>query len=287
MAVDYSKLKANGFMLQKQKDRFSARLRVVGGNLTCAQLTTIAKVAKRFGAGRVHLTSRQSVEIPFVKLEEIEDFIAALKEGGVEMGASGPRVRTITACQGGACCPSGNIDAYELAKDLDARYYGRTLPHKFKIGVTGCPNNCLKAEENDVGIKGGAVVTPDADKCVRCGACAKVCRPGAITITDEGARVDRKLCRRCGKCAKKCPKGAIDAKFGYIVSFGGTFGNEIVSAKTITPLVEDKETLFRVVDAALDFFERNAQKGERLAKTIKRTGRVQFNRIVRAAYKNK
>ena len=32
--------------------------------------------------------------------------------------------------------------------------FGHDLPHKFKFGVTGCQNNCLKAEENDVGIKG-------------------------------------------------------------------------------------------------------------------------------------
>ncbi len=64
------------------------------------------------------------------------------------------RVRTVTACQGNTICPSGNIDSYDIAVKLDERYFGRELPHKFKFGVTGCQNNCLKAEENDVGIKG-------------------------------------------------------------------------------------------------------------------------------------
>lgn len=287
MTIDYSRLKANGFMPQKQENRFSARLRVVGGNLTCEQLATISKVAERFGEGRVHLTSRQSVEIPFIKLEEIEDFIVALNKGGLEMGASGARARTVTACQGGACCPSGNIDAYELAKELDARYYGKILPHKFKIGVTGCPNNCLKAEENDVGVKGCAIVETSSDKCVQCGACAKICRKGALTVNGDGPQIDRKSCRLCGKCAKKCPRGALVARSGHLVYFGGTFGNEIVSGKTVTPVVEDKETLFRVVDATLSFFENNALKGERLAKTIKRVGRAKFNKVVRDAFRSK
>ena len=44
MAVDYATLKKGGFMRQKQKNNFSLRLRVVGGNLTAKQLATIAGV---------------------------------------------------------------------------------------------------------------------------------------------------------------------------------------------------------------------------------------------------
>ena len=67
MAVDYATLKKGGFMRQKQKNNFSLRLRVVGGHLTATQLAQVAKVAEEFGEGYVHLTSRQSLEIPFIK----------------------------------------------------------------------------------------------------------------------------------------------------------------------------------------------------------------------------
>ena len=102
MAVDYAVLKKGGFMRQKQKNNFSLRLRVVGGNLTAEQLAKVAEVAEKFGDGHVHLTSRQSVEIPFIKLEDIDAVKAALAEGGVQPGVCGPRVRTTTACQGNA-----------------------------------------------------------------------------------------------------------------------------------------------------------------------------------------
>ena len=72
MAVDYSTLKKGGFMRQKQKNCFSLRLAVVGGNLTAENLKTIAEVADKYGDGHVHLTSRQSVEIPFIKLDDID-----------------------------------------------------------------------------------------------------------------------------------------------------------------------------------------------------------------------
>ena len=133
MAVDYKTLKKGGFMRQKQKNNFSLRLRVVGGNVTADQLAKIAEVAKEYGNGYVHLTSRQGVEIPFIKLEQIEEVKAALEEAAVEPGVCGPRVRTITACQGSEICPSGCIDTYSLAQELDQRYFGRELPHKFKL----------------------------------------------------------------------------------------------------------------------------------------------------------
>ena len=163
MAADYAALKAGGFMRQKQKDMFSMRLRVVGGTVTVQQLKAIAEAAEKYGHSYVHLTSRQGVEIPFIRLEDIEEVKDYLARSDVEPGVCGPRVRTVTACQGGRCCPSGCIDALEIAEELDRRYFGRQLPHKFKFGVTGCQNNCLKAEENDLGVKGGMVISWNED----------------------------------------------------------------------------------------------------------------------------
>ena len=144
--VDYATLKKGGFMRQKQKNNFSLRLACVGGALTAENLKKIAEVAEKYGDGYVHLTSRQGVEIPFIKLDDIDDVTADLAKGGCRPGVCGPRVRTVTACQGNTVCPSGNINSYDIAVKLNERYFGRELPHKFKFGVTGCQNNCLKAE---------------------------------------------------------------------------------------------------------------------------------------------
>lgn len=286
MAPDYATLKKGGFMRQKQKNNFSLRLRVVGGNLTARQLAKIAEVSEKFGDGHVHLTSRQSVEIPFIKLDDIDSVKAALAEGGVEPGVCGPRVRTITACQGEAVCPSGCIDTYALAKELDDRYFARELPHKFKFGITGCQNNCLKSEENDLGIKGGIKVKWNKDACISCGVCEKACRTNAITVKDGDISVEESKCNFCGRCVKSCPTEAWDTVHGYIVSFGGLFGNSINKGEPIIPFVESKEKLLDICDAAIKFFEENADAGERFKFTLDRVGRDKFEQRIREVYGN-
>ena len=284
MAVDYAALKKGGFMRQKQKNHFSLRLAVVGGNLTAENLATIAEVAEKYGDGHVHLTSRQSVEIPFIKLEQVEEVKEALAKGGCKPGVCGPRVRTITACQGNQICPSGNIDTYDIAKKLDERYYARELPHKFKFGVTGCQNNCLKAEENDVGIKGASKVVWKEDACISCGVCEKACREGAITIKDGKVLVEESKCNYCGRCAKACPTDAWEVTSGYLLSFGGLFGNRIHKGEELLPIITSEETLFRVTDAAIQFFDDNAKPSERFQFTIERVGIEKFKKVIEKAY---
>ncbi|MDD6637367.1 MAG: 4Fe-4S binding protein [Lachnospiraceae bacterium] len=282
--VDYSALKKGGFMRQKQKGYFSLRLAVVGGNLTAENIRTVADVADKYGKGYVHMTSRQGIEIPFIGFDDIEEVRAELAKGGVKPGVCGPRVRTITACQGSEICPSGCIDTYTLAQELDERYFGRELPHKFKFGVTGCQNNCLKAEENDLGVKGGMVVECDQSACIQCGVCVKACREGAIELKDGKITMDESKCNNCARCVKSCPTEAWKGEPGYIVSFGGTFGNKIYKGEENLPIIKDKETLFRVADAAIGFFEEYANAGERFRATLQRVGEDEFRNRIQAAY---
>jgi dissimilatory sulfite reductase (desulfoviridin) alpha/beta subunit len=284
METDYAALKNGGFMRQVQKNRFSLRLKVVGGNLTTEQIETIAEVSRTFGNGYVHLTSRQGVEIPFIRLEDVQAVKEALLAGGVNTGVCGPRVRTVTACQGAAICPSGCIETSELAIEISERYYGRTLPHKFKFGITGCQNNCMKAEENDVGVKGGYNVRWLSENCIFCGVCLKACREGALSSTEDEIILDPERCNNCGRCVKSCPTDAWYGESIYTVSFGGTFGNRIAKGRSFLPPFRDKAALFRITDAALDFFDAHAEAGERFRSAIERAGWEQFENAMNETF---
>ena len=268
--IDYAALKKGGFMRQARKGKFSMRLKVIGGQLISKQFEKIGEAAAKYGKGYVHLTSRQGVEIPFIDIKDVEAVKKELAGAGVPIGVCGTRVRTVTACQGSAVCPSAAIETSCLARELDERYFGRELPHKFKIGITGCTNNCLKAEENDWGIKGGVLPEWRGEGCTFCGVCEAVCPLGAIRIEAEKKSLDfdAKACSYCGKCIKSCPSDAWSGKNGYILSFGGMFGNEILPGIRLLPILFEKEQVFRAADAAIRFYEAHGKAGERFGKTI-------------------
>jgi len=153
---DTKALKSRGFMKQKGADYFSVRLRVVGGRVTADHLEALARLSREYGRAEVHLTTRQGVEIPNVHGARLEAFEADLADAGLALGPAGPRVRTITACQG-ALCSHGLINSGRVADRIAERFGARGgLPHKFKIGITGCPNGCIKPRENDLGIMGSS-----------------------------------------------------------------------------------------------------------------------------------
>lgn len=274
MEQDDQYLKAHGFLPQVQADYFSLRLRIAGGQLTTAQLQAAQTTAERYGRGQVHLTSRQSVEIPFIQRGDIAAVTALLAEAGLEPAAGGARVRTVTACQGKAVCKSGLIDTSALARELDRRYYGRHLPHKFKLGVTGCRNNCLKAEENDLGIKGAVVPVWQAAACNFCGACAASCPGQAIHVKRGEAllSLNTERCLHCGKCLKICRRQAWQGEAGYVLSFGGLFGNTIAQGKNLLPVITRDADLHQIIESVLAFFAEHGRPKERFRRTVERVG---------------
>jgi dissimilatory sulfite reductase (desulfoviridin) alpha/beta subunit len=270
--IDYVALKNGGFMRQAQKGKFSMRLKVIGGQLTGRQLAGISDVAAKYGRGYVHLTSRQGVEVPFIDVKDIDAVKKELAAAGVYAGTCGARVRTVTACQGNAVCPSASIETGSLAEEFDRRYFGRELPHKFKIGITGCKNNCLKAEENDLGVKGCVLPEWREDDCTFCGLCEAACAEGAIRVEAERNKLDfnKNACAYCGKCVKSCPSDALSGKNGYLLSFGGMFGNTIKPGLRLLPVIFEKEQVLKAADAAIRFYEIHGNAGERLGKTMSR-----------------
>ncbi|MCX7923533.1 MAG: 4Fe-4S binding protein [Clostridia bacterium] len=286
--VDYKELKNNGFIPQVQKDRFSMRIKVFGGKMQSEHLKKVYEISEKYGEGYVHMTSRQSIEIPFIKLEDVEAVRTELKEAGMEPAACGPAVRTITACQGCTVCKSGLIDTTELAGEIDEKYYAKPLPHKFKIGITGCRNNCLKAEENDIGIKGGMKPQWSEDKCTFCGLCQNVCRAKAITVEKQEKKLtfDESKCEMCGRCVKICPTKAWTGESGFVVYVGGLFGNRIQIGKQLIPIVFTKEQLFKVVEAAMEFFNKHGKPKERFGDTLKRVGWKKLEKVLKEVLNN-
>lgn len=157
---DIKRVKGLGFLLNKGTDCFSGRVLSKACVFTAKELAAIAECAETYGNGKVAFTSRLCAEIVGIPYDKIEPARAFMAEHGLYFGGTGAKIRPITACKGTTCI-FGNCDTQGLAAEIHERYYigwgDIALPHKFKIGVGGCPNSCMKPSLNDFGIEANRV----------------------------------------------------------------------------------------------------------------------------------
>jgi dissimilatory sulfite reductase (desulfoviridin) alpha/beta subunit len=271
--VNLDELKRVGIIAQKQKDTFLIRLRTVAGDMTTEELNVVARVSEKFSTGRVHLTTRQAIEIHNIHIDDLQAAREVLERNGIVLGVCGPRGRGIVACPGSATCTSGIIETKELAAELDTLYFRQQTPHKFKIGISGCPNNCSKPVENDIGIMGGVLPAWDREGCIACRLCVSICPTQAISQQDKTFLLDNDKCRLCGLCITNCPKNAWKAqKTGYTLYLGGTMGAKPRLGTKAKVLIESKKELLGCIKRAFDQYVAQGRKRERFGHMLDRIG---------------
>ena len=154
---EVERLKWVGIYPQRQGgDAFMMRIKIPGGHLTSPQLREIGVVADAFGEGPdgtesrifgsryADLTTRQTVQIHWLRIEDIPRIWRRLAAVGLTtVQACGDSARNVT------CCPVSGVDAEEafdalpVARAISDFFTGNreyaNLPRKFKIAVTGLP----------------------------------------------------------------------------------------------------------------------------------------------------
>ncbi len=152
-----ARVKGMGFLRNRGTDCFSGRVVPVGTVFSAADFRELSYIAEHFGNGKLICTSRQSIEIPEIPYELIDEVVSYAEAHGIFFGGTGAKVRPVTACKG-TTCVYGTFDTQALAAKIHHAYYlgwrDVQLPHKFKIAVGGCPNSCIKPSLNDFGVEG-------------------------------------------------------------------------------------------------------------------------------------
>ena len=274
-----NKVKGLGCLKDKRfDDVFNIRVITRNGKITADEQRAIAEAADLYGSGEVAMTSRMTVEIQGVAYNNIPLLIIFLRENGLETGGTGPKVRPIVSCKG-TTCVFGLIDTFSLSRKIHdlfyVGYHDTVLPHKFKIAVGGCPNNCVKPDLNDIGIIGQCIFVPDLDKCRGCKICAieNACPMKAAKLVEGKIVIDSEVCNRCGRCYSKCPFGAFEnAKEGYKVCIGGRWGKKTAQGKPLSKIFSTEDEVLCVIAKAIILFREEGVKGERFADTIERLG---------------
>src|SRR5207237_2747393 len=140
---------------QRQDGVHMIRTKIPGGLLTADQMRSLAEVADRFGGGKGHLTPRQNMQYHFVPLLQVPDALHMLADGRLTTReACYNTVRNVTACPLAGVHAEEPFDVQPYARRLALAFLHKeltdSLPRKFKVAFSGCPEDCIATAINDV-----------------------------------------------------------------------------------------------------------------------------------------
>ena len=145
-----------GTYAQRQDGVQMQRIKIPGGVLSADQMVCLADAADRFGSSFVHLTTREDVQIYYLKLEEAPNLLRFLAAADITTReACGNTVRNITACYRAGTSPTEVFDvapyAHALFRYLVRNDHNQVMGRKFKITFEGCAEDHIATAIKDPG----------------------------------------------------------------------------------------------------------------------------------------
>jgi sulfite reductase (NADPH) hemoprotein beta-component len=146
----------NGLYLQLHA--YMLRVAIPYGTLNPRQMRQLGMIADRWDKGYGHFTTRQNIQYNWPKLEDVPAILSALADVGMHaIQTSGNCVRNVTADHFAGAAADEIEDPRPIAELL--RQWStdhpefQFLPRKFKIAVTGSPNDRAVTRAHDIGLR--------------------------------------------------------------------------------------------------------------------------------------
>lgn len=146
----------NGLYLQLHA--YMLRVAIPYGTINPRQMRQLAMIADRWDKGYGHFTTRQNIQFNWPKLPDVPAILQALADVGMHaIQTSGNCVRNVTADHFAGAAADEIEDPRPVAELL--RQWStdhpefQFLPRKFKIAITGSPNDRAVTRAHDIGLR--------------------------------------------------------------------------------------------------------------------------------------
>jgi sulfite reductase (ferredoxin) len=144
---------------QKQKNYSLIHVRLMLGDVTAAQLKTLAGVVRIFSNGTLRTTVQQNLALRWIHQDSISEVYELLKAADlVNPGAE--RLVDVTSCPGADSCQLGITSSRGMARALSERLEAEVAEiadlSGVRIKISGCPNSCGQHHIAPIGLYGGA-----------------------------------------------------------------------------------------------------------------------------------
>ncbi|MEC8628548.1 MAG: nitrite/sulfite reductase [Pseudomonadota bacterium] len=146
----------NGLYLQLHA--YMLRVAIPYGSLDAAKMRQLAYIAERFDKGYGHFTTRQNIQYNWPKLPDVPAILRALADVGMHaIQTSGNTIRNVTSDHFAGAAADELLDPRPFAElirqwSTDHPEF-QFLPRKFKVAITGSPNDRAVVKAHDIGLR--------------------------------------------------------------------------------------------------------------------------------------
>lgn len=186
------------FYLAPNQSFYMLRLRMPNGILTWHQLAGLASIAKTYGAGYAHVTTRANIQIRGIEARNATDVVEAVQDLGLtSRGAGADNIRNVTGDATAGIAPGELLDTrpdtrrwhFHVLNDRSLS----GLPRKFNVAFDGGGPIPTLEETNDIGftavqVAEGAAVAPGVWYRLRLGGITghkDIARPTEIVVAPQ------------------------------------------------------------------------------------------------------
>lgn len=261
-------------------------------------LRKIADAWEKYGSGILSIMGAQgNLQLVGVDTSNIEPAFENLAKLHMDIGGSGPAVRTLSACAGPALCELANIDTLDIHHNLTMHFieeiHRPRFPHKFKIKIVGCPTDCLGSVARcDFAIVGNFSDAIKIDQEAlkeypehEIKKVVKQCPTQCMAYNGE-LKIDMDNCTRCMHCLNELPKALRPGDDKGVTLLIGARARGRLGAFlgwVLVPFMKIEspyDNLKRIIEAVLEWWDENGNPRERVGETIYRIGYTKFLRAI-------